>query len=164
MLIVVTRCDVLDAGNAGVGYLNAAVGVGGVIGAAAAIALVGRKRLASDFGLGLVFWGLPIVLIGVLPADGLRRCSCSASSGSANTIVDVAGPDVLQRAVADDVLAGSSACSRACSGHDRDRRDPRAAAVGAVGPRGALIVFGLLLPVLAVLACAEAAQRSTPAR
>ena len=68
-------------GRAGVGYLNAAVGVGGVIGAGAAIALVGRKRLASDFGLGLVFWGCR----SCCSASGRRPpspCSCSASSGS----------------------------------------------------------------------------------
>ena len=81
VLIVVTSLRVLDEGRAGVGYLNAAVGVGGVIGAGAAIALVGRKRLASDFGLGLVSGGFR----SRSSACGRRPrspCSCSASSGS----------------------------------------------------------------------------------
>ena len=36
-------------------------------GAVAAFALIGRKRLASDFGLGIVLWGAPLALIGAWP-------------------------------------------------------------------------------------------------
>ncbi len=48
VLIVVTALDLLDVGTSGLGFLNAAIGVGGLIGVAIAFALVGRKR----FGVG----------------------------------------------------------------------------------------------------------------
>src|SRR5207248_8618156 len=67
VLIVVVALKMLDTGNAGVGFLNSAVGVGGLVGALVAAALVGRKRLASDFGLGIFIWGLPIALVAVWP-------------------------------------------------------------------------------------------------
>ena len=67
VLIVVAALELLDLGEAGVGFLNSAVGVGGLFGALAAFALVGRQRLASDFGLGLILWGFPIALVGVFP-------------------------------------------------------------------------------------------------
>src|SRR5205085_12658523 len=57
VLIVVTALDLLDVGNAGLGFLNAAMGVGGVVGVTIAFALIGRRRLASDFGLGLFLIG-----------------------------------------------------------------------------------------------------------
>src|SRR5437667_298410 len=54
VLIVVAALELLDLGNAGIGYLNSAVGVGGLLGGLGALALIGRTRLASDFGAGLV--------------------------------------------------------------------------------------------------------------
>ena len=50
VLIVVTALELLDLGEAGVGYLNSAVGIGGLLGALVSAALVGRARLSSDFG------------------------------------------------------------------------------------------------------------------
>ena len=67
MLIVVIALDLLDLGDAGVGFLNSAIGVGGLLGAFAAAALVGRRNLASPFGIGIVLWGVPIALIGLWP-------------------------------------------------------------------------------------------------
>ena len=55
MLIVVTAFEVLDADAGAVGYMTAALGVGGLIGALGAFALTGRK-LAVVFGVALVFW------------------------------------------------------------------------------------------------------------
>src|SRR5262249_28602266 len=66
VLIVVGAFQLLGAGGGAVGYLTAAVGVGGLIGAFAALALKGR-RLAVPFGISLVFWGLPIALIPAWP-------------------------------------------------------------------------------------------------
>src|SRR5207253_2070680 len=54
VLIVITALDLLKIGTSGLGFLNAAVGVGGLLGVGIAFALVGRKRLANDFGFGLV--------------------------------------------------------------------------------------------------------------
>ncbi len=55
--------------------------------AAAALALVGRRRLAGDFGLGLVLWGVPIALIGVGPG---RDQTIWTDSGRASALFETA--------------------------------------------------------------------------
>ena len=54
VFIVVTAIDLLDLGQSGVGYLNAAIGVGAFVGALAALSLTGAKRLSPAFLVGLV--------------------------------------------------------------------------------------------------------------
>ena len=103
VLIVVTALELLDLGNSGVGFLNSAVGVGGLLGAVAAFALVGRQRLASDFAIGLILWGFPIALIGIFPQPPVALVLL-AIVGVGNTIVDVAAITLLQRTVPDEVL------------------------------------------------------------
>src|SRR5919198_2880598 len=104
VLIIVVALDLLELGNSGPGFLNSAVGVGGLAGAVVALALVGRRRLASDFGLGLILWGMPIVLIGFWPNEG-AALAFLAVLGIGNTLVDVAALTLLQRSAADEVLA-----------------------------------------------------------
>lgn len=104
VLIVVVALDLLELGSSGPGLLNSAVGVGGLCGAVLALALVGRQRLASDFGLGLFLWGVPMVLIGVWPHEA-PALILLAVLGIGNTLVDVAALTVLQRATPDEVLA-----------------------------------------------------------
>jgi hypothetical protein len=96
--------DLLELGSSGPGFLNAAVGVGGLAGAVLALALVGRQRLAGDFGLGLILWGIPIALIGVWPHEA-PALVLLAVVGIGNTLVDVAALTLLQRAAPDEVLA-----------------------------------------------------------
>src|SRR5262249_22187806 len=66
VLIVVAAFRVLHGGGAEVGYLTAAIGLGGLVGAVGAMTLEGR-RLAAPFGLALIFWGVPIMLIAPRP-------------------------------------------------------------------------------------------------
>ena len=103
VLIVVAAFEVLDSGAGAVGYMTAAIGVGGVVGAFAAFALTG-SRLAVPFGLALVVWGLPIALVAPLPYIAVALVLL-AFVGAANSIEDVAGFTLLQRLVPDDLLA-----------------------------------------------------------
>jgi MFS family permease len=157
VLIVVTAFRVLDANAGAVGYMTAAVGVGGLIGALAALTLEGR-RLAVAFGVALVFWGLPIVLMAPSPflATALLLL---AVVGAANSIEDVAAFTLLQRIVPDDVLTrvlgllwglamGGVALGSIAA----------PAVVELVGPRAALVVIGVILPVLALLAWRRLAE------
>src|SRR6187200_2932679 len=99
VLIVVAVFQVLDAGDGAVGYLTAALGLGGLIGALGATTLHSR-RLANAMGVALIFWGLPIALIApwpYLPAAVLLL----AVVGAANSVEDVAGFTLLQRIVPD---------------------------------------------------------------
>jgi MFS family permease len=151
VLVVVLALETLDLGASGVGYLNSVLGVGGIVGGIAAAALVARSRLGTDFGAGIVLWGVPLVLIGIWP-DPLVALVALAVVGVGNTIVDVSGDTLLQRAVPDEVLARAFAAMESVT--------LIAVALGSVaapvvvdlaGDRWALIVFGAVLPALAVL-------------
>ena len=67
VLLVVVALELLDLGESGLGYLYSALGVGGLAGAVLAAGLVGRRRLATAFGLAVVVWGAPMALIGAWP-------------------------------------------------------------------------------------------------
>lgn len=151
VLVVVTSVEVVGLGSSGVGILNSALGVGGLLGALAAAAFVGRERLAVGFALGIVLWGFPIALIGVWPS-ALLAVVMLGGVGVGNTIVDVAGMTLLQRAAPDAVLArvfgvleslivGSIALGAVAA----------PLLIAGIGARGALVVTGFFLPVLVVL-------------
>src|SRR5581483_1441821 len=151
VLVVVTALDLLDQGESGVGLLNAASGVGGVVGALAAFALIGRKRLASDFGLGIVLWGAPLALIGAWPNTGVALVALGVL-GLGNTLVDVAGLTLLQRTappavigrvfgVLEMVLVGTIGLGAALA----------PVLIAWIGIRWSLVVTGAFLPVLAAL-------------
>jgi predicted MFS family arabinose efflux permease len=103
VLIVVLALETLDLGKSGIGFLNSAIGVGGLLGGFAAIGLIGRPRLASAFGAGLALAGLPIAAIGLAPRTAIAVV-CLALAGLGTTIVDVAGVTLLQRSTPDEVL------------------------------------------------------------
>ena len=150
VLIVVTAFRVLHAGPGAVGYMTAAIGVGGLVGAFAALALVGR-RLATPFGLALVVWGLPIALVAPRPYLALALVLL-ALVGAANSVEDVAGFTLLQRVVPDELLTrvlgvvwGLAMGALALGSISAP------AVVSAIGPRPALVVVGAILPVLTLL-------------
>jgi MFS family permease len=150
VLIVVIALKLLDTGNAGVGFLNSAVGVGGLLGALAAAALVGRGRQAADFGVGIFIWGIPIALVAVWPNQAFVLVLL-AVVGIGNTIVDVSGMTLLQRSAPDDVLARVFGVLESLL--------LLTIGLGALvapillnwlGTRGALIVAGALLPLVVI--------------
>ena len=150
VLIVVVALDLLDTGRAGVGFLNSAVGIGGLLGALAAAALVGRRRLAADFGMGIFIWGVPIALVAVWP-NQVFALVLLGIVGIGNTLVDVSGMTLMQRAAPDEVLARVFGVLESLL--------LLTVGLGALvapllvnwlGDRGALIVAGALLPILVV--------------
>ena len=66
VFVVVASIQLLGIGESGVGFLTAALGAGGLVGAFFSLSLAGQ-RLALPFASGLVLWGLPIVVIGIWP-------------------------------------------------------------------------------------------------
>lgn len=96
--------DLIDLGPAGVGYLDSALGVGALGGGLLAVALVPRRRLASDFGWGVVFWAVPLLLVAIWPSV-LTAFLAMAVIGVANPVVDVDASTILQRIVPDAVLS-----------------------------------------------------------
>jgi MFS family permease len=102
--VVVVAFEELGQDEAGVGYLNSAIGIGALVGGVIALSLVGVRRLSPPFALGVLGWGVPLILLGVRP-DLVAALLLLAVVGAANSLVDVAGFTLVQRAVPDDVLA-----------------------------------------------------------
>jgi len=150
VLIVVAAFRVLDGSAADVGYLTAAIGAGGLIGAIGAMALGGR-RLAAAFGVSLVFWGVPITLMAPRPYFA-AAIFLLAIVGAANSVEDVAVFTLLQRIIPNEMLTrvlglvwglamGGVAIGSVAA----------PAVVRAIGPRPAFVLVGSILPLITLL-------------
>jgi MFS family permease len=104
VLLVVTALRILDLGASGVGFLNSAVGVGALAGMLVVLAVIGTRRLAGVFQLGILLWGVPLLLLGIWPSVG-GALLLFGILGIGNTLVDVAGLTLVQRVAPDDVRA-----------------------------------------------------------
>jgi hypothetical protein len=149
VLIVVAAFQLLDGAGGTVGLLPAAVGAGGVIGAVVSSTFHSR-RLARIFALSLFGWGIPIVL--VAPSEQLAAAFVLlAIVGAANSVEDVSGFTLLQRAIRDDALSGVLGLIWGAA--------MGAVALGSVvapilvtelGARAAFVLVGCLLPALTI--------------
>jgi MFS family permease len=104
VLIVNVAIELLGLGQSGVGYLNAAFGVGALIGAVIAAGFVGLRRLSVPFLVGATLIGAPLALIAASTSTALAAL-CLGAVGLGNTVLDVSGFTLLQRAVPENVLA-----------------------------------------------------------
>jgi MFS family permease len=149
VLIVVAAFRLFDGAGGTVGVLTAAIGAGGVIGAVVSSTIHG-SRLARLFALSLLGWGLPIALIAPSP-QLVAAFVLLAIVGASNSVEDVAGFTLLQRAIRDDALSGvlgliwGAAMGALALGSIATPE-----LVRAVGARPAFVAVGFLLPVLAV--------------
>lgn len=152
VLLVVASFKLLDAGDSGVGFLNAAFGAGGLVGSLAGIGLVGLRRLARPFAGGLVMWGVPLALVAAWPHE-VWALACLAVVGAGNAILDVSGFTMIQRGIDDAVLARVFGVF--------EMLVVTAVGVGSIvgsalvhllGSRWALVAAGCVLPALAAAA------------
>jgi len=88
VLIPVLAVDTLAAGQSAVGWLTAAIGVGGLIGGAAATGLVHVTRLGRAFVAGLLLWGLPLVWLALTPSAAVAYAALVVV-GVGNAVEDV---------------------------------------------------------------------------
>jgi Cyclic nucleotide-binding domain/Major Facilitator Superfamily len=152
VLVVVAALELLDLGDAGVGYLNAAIGLGGLAGSLVALGLVARRRLAGDFAAGMVLWGLPMILVAAW-AEPAFALIVLGVLGIGNTLVDVAGVTLLQRAVSDAVLARVFGVLEGLTWGTIALGSILASGLVAwLGTRGAFLAVGAVLPLLTALA------------
>src|SRR5205814_1784152 len=131
-------------------FVGPALGVAGLVGGIVAVGLVGARRLGLTFGLALILWGTPILLIG-LWAEAAPAFVLIALAGLGLTLVDVAGFTLLQRAVPEEVLArvfGVLHSAFFATGGIGAILAP--ALISWLGIRGALIVAGAVLPAVTI--------------
>ncbi|MEX2322398.1 MAG: MFS transporter [Acidimicrobiia bacterium] len=100
---VAIALDMLEIGESGVGLLDSVLGVGGLLGGFVALLLATRGRLAGDFGLGVILWSAPLLLIAIWP-NLTAAIAAMVMIGLANSIVDVNAYTILQRLVPDEVM------------------------------------------------------------
>jgi MFS family permease len=96
VLIAVLAVDVLSLGEAAVGWLNAAIGVGGLVGGFIAAAVVRVTRLGRTFVAGLLLWGLPLAALGLFPSPVVAYLAL-VLVGIGNAVEDVAGFTMIAR-------------------------------------------------------------------
>jgi MFS family permease len=150
VLIVVAAFQVFGAGGEAVGYMTAAIGVGGLVGAVGAMTL-GGSRLAVTFGRSLVFWGLPIMLMALWP-DLAPAILLLALVGAANSVEDVAVFTLLQRIVPNELLTRVLGVLWALAmGGVAVGSIAAPLLVDLIGARAAFVAVGAILPLLALV-------------
>src|SRR2546429_2029169 len=150
VLLVVVALDVLHSGSSGVGWLNAGVGTGAVVGVLVVGPLAGRKRLAGDLGIGVLLWGVPLALTAVWSNLAFALVLFGVL-GLGNTLVDVAGMTLLQRSADDEVLGRVFGVLESLVLATLALGSLVAPAlVSLLGAKAALVVVGAVLPALLV--------------
>jgi predicted MFS family arabinose efflux permease len=151
VLTVVVAIDLLGTGEPGVGVLTAAIGAGAVLGSLAASLLVGTRRLGAWFAVGVALWGMPVTLIGVFPHE-IAALGLLACVGVGNSLIDLAGFTLMARLAADEVLARVFGVLESLVALSIGVGAITASlVVDRAGVRPALVIVGLLCPVLAVV-------------
>jgi MFS family permease len=150
VLLVVLALQLLHSGNAGVGWLNAAIGIGSILGAFVVAVIASRQKLATAFALGIVVSVVPLALVAgvstLAPALVLFGIL-----GAGSVLVEVGGITLLQRSAENEVLGRVfSVLETAILGALAVGSLVTPAIVSWLGPHGALIATGVFVPILLV--------------
>jgi len=150
-LIVVAAIDLLAMGQSGPGLLSAALGIGGLIGATTAMSSSRPERLVRASIAALVFWGTPLVVLGLFPVAAVAL-GAMVVIGVANATYDVALFTILQRSSTNEMRAPVLSVLETVIGLGAVTGSLLAPVlVTTFGARGGLIVAGLILPATALL-------------
>jgi MFS family permease len=152
ILLVVLALDILEMSQAGPGLLNSAVGLGQIVGAAATVVLVGRRRIAASVLVAAVVAGVTFGMSGMVSVP-MVAVLLIGLFGASKLFLDIATRTMVQRLLPDRLLLAVFGLQESLM--------MAAFALGslaapflveAFGPRGAFAIAGVLLPVVAVLA------------
>jgi CRP-like cAMP-binding protein len=148
---VVVAIELLGTGEPGVGALMTAVGVGAVLGSLFASLLVGSGRLGAWYAVGVGLWGLPLTLVALVPQQS-AALGLLAFIGVGNALIDLAGFTLIARMAPDEVLARVFGVLESLVAVFIGIGAVVASSmIEWVGVQNALIVIGLVCPVLAVV-------------
>ena len=151
VLLIIVSIEALGAGQSGAGWLNAGWGLGGLLGGAAALFLLGRGQLGRGLVLACVAVGTPFALLAA--TDSLPvAIALLAMVGVGFAVMEIALVTFTQRLAPDDVLGrvfgvqetllvGCAALGSLVA----------SASVSLIGLEATVVMTGLLLPVLALV-------------
>jgi hypothetical protein len=150
-LLVVASIELLGMGDAGVGLLSAALGLGGFVGAVFALSATRPDRLLLTQAAALAYWGAPIAVIGLLPFPAVGLAAMLVT-GIANAVYDVAVMTIFQRGASNQERAAVFSLFEGVAGLGLVTGSLVAPVLlAAFGPSGALAVAGGLLPVVSLV-------------
>ena len=158
VLMVVVAVKLVGLGTGGVGILNSAWGMGGLIGGFGALMLLARGRFSPALDASAALIAVPLALVAVA-ASPVVAVIGFAVLGLGYALAETAGQTLIQRLASDESLLRAFAVAETGS--------QLAVAIGSVlapllisllGIRGALLATALVLPAV-VIARWRAAQR-----
>jgi MFS family permease len=162
VLVVVTALDLVGLGDAGVGWLNAAWGIGGLVGGGAALKLLAHDQLRHALPTGGLLIGVPLLALAAVPHAPVALVAF-AILGVGYALTESAGITLLQRLAHDHVRARAFGVVESSYWLTTGAGAMLAPGLVALaGPRGALVIVGAALPAL-VLARSAALRRLVPA-
>jgi len=151
VLTVTIALSVFDLGSAGVGWLAAALGVGGVLAGPIAAVLVRGHRVARCFAAGVAGWGVPMILLAFTHARYWPYLMFGLI-GVANVFDDAGVYSALQRVIPSRLIGRALAMRRAVLLLSMGLGSIVAPLlIDAWGARGAMITTGLLLVAIVAL-------------
>jgi MFS family permease len=100
-LTIILAVTVLNAGEQANGYLNAAIGIGGLIGAVLSGVLVLRRRLSVPLLSGAFFTAAGVAALGIFPNLGVALVAIGISAAG-SVVLDVILTTIFQRLVPDE--------------------------------------------------------------
>jgi MFS family permease len=152
ILLVVLALDVLEMSQAGPGLLNSAVGLGQIVGAVATVVLVGRRRIAAAVLVAAVAAGITFGLSGMVSAPVVAVLLIGLF-GASKLFLDIATRTMIQRLLPDRLLVAVFGLQESLMMAAFALGSLAAPfLVGLFGPRGAFMIAGAFLPIVAALA------------
>ncbi len=147
VLVVLVALDLLGLGQGSVGFLNAAWGVGAIVGAMSLRLLLDRGRLVVAIARGSLLLGAATMVPAISPEPAFAYVGWFGI-GIGFVFVEVGAKTLMQRLGSDETLGRMIASLEA--GHQAAMALGSLGAivfVEALGVRGALAVLGALMPV-----------------
>jgi Cyclic nucleotide-binding domain/Major Facilitator Superfamily len=149
VLMVVIALDLFGLGQAGVGWLGALPGLGGLIAGPLAVLLVRDKRVARCFACGVAAWGVPMILLAFAHAR-YWPLLMFGFIGVANVVDDAGVYSALQQVIPPRATGRAMGVRRAVLLLAMGLGSAVAPVlIHAWGARGTLLATGLLLVVVA---------------
>jgi MFS family permease len=151
VLTVLVAKERLGIGSEGVGWLDAAVGVGGLLVAVFTAKIAAARRADTVLMMSIICCGLPLALLALTREVSIALIFMTVI-GVGTVLVDVVGTTILQRSLRKDLLArvfgliDSAGVAAILAG-----TLIAPAIVNLVGLQGALVVAGLMLPAIALV-------------
>jgi len=102
VMTVVLAVNVFAVGDSGTGLLNSAIGVGGVVGALVAGALVLRRRLGPPLVVGALLMMVGLIALGASNSFVLALVAIALAAG-ASLLLEIISTTLLQRIVPDEI-------------------------------------------------------------